>query len=105
MGATLDAIKSKAIEAAKNVIGSSWSVVKQGATAQIAALVGTALYINENKDSMTKDEYESLIDQQKTAFKNVLTAYEAIGLATAQNTVAAVMKVITDAIPSLLALL
>jgi len=54
---------------------------------------------------MTPDEYNLLASQQKTALQNVLTAYEAIGIAAAKNAVAAVVDVIVKAAPGLVGIL
>lgn len=98
-------VRNSAIAAAQEVLGTAWSAAENGATAQIRALVEIAKYIDANKDNMDPDEYKSLCDQQKTALQNVLTGYEAIGMAAAQNAVAAVVNAILKAVPGLVGLL
>jgi hypothetical protein len=98
-------VLNDAIAAAKAVLGGSWSAASSGATAQIGALVTTAQYIDANKGSMTPTEYQFLVAQQKTALQNVLTAYASIGIAAAQNAVAAVIGAVLTDIPSLVGFL
>jgi hypothetical protein len=92
-------VRNNAITAAEGVLKGAWSAASAGATAQINMLVQTAQYIS--KTNMTTDEKEFLMNQQKTALQNVLTAYESIGIAAAINTVNAVMNVILQAAPTL----
>ena len=68
-------------------------------------MLRAAQYIDQNKASMTSDEYQLLVSQQKIALQNVLTGYEAIGTATAQNAIAAVVNVILKAVPGLVGIL
>lgn len=98
-------VLNDAIAAAKTVLGTSWSAAAQGATAQIGALVHTANYIEANKQSMTKDEYQLLVSQQKLVLQNVLTAYAAIAVAAAQDTVAAVIDAVLKDVPALVGFL
>ncbi|MEN2473128.1 hypothetical protein [Burkholderia sp. GS2Y] len=95
-------VRSDAISAAMNALGTSWSAVAGGATNQISLLVQTAQYIEQNLGSLSSGEASLLADQQKTALQNVLTAYAAIGIAAAQNAVAAVVDVILKDIPGLI---
>jgi hypothetical protein len=96
-----DKVTKDALAAAKSALGAAWGAASQGATGQIGALVHVGRYIEENKDRMTAEEYTLLSSQQKVALQNVLTAYEAIGIATAQNAVAAVINAILKDVPSL----
>lgn len=98
-------VLNDAVAAAKNVLGGSWTTASQGATAQIGALVSTAQYIDANKTSMTAAEYQLLVSQQKTALQNVLTAYEAIGIAAAQDAVSAVIQAVLADVPTLISIL
>jgi hypothetical protein len=94
-------VRSDAIQAAQGVLGGAWNAASAGATAQITQLVQTAQYIEENSGSMTSDESQFLMTQQKTALQNVLTAYASIAIAAAINTVNAVVnKLLTD-VPAL----
>ena len=98
-------VRSDAISAARGVLSGAWASASAGATGAIASLVQTAQYIDENKEKMTEDEYKLLASQQKTALQNVLTAYEAIGIAAAQNALAAVVNAILKDVPGLLGIL
>lgn len=99
-------VENSAIAAAKGVLGGAWNAASSGATAQIKQLVQTAQYIesntgNMNTGNMTADEAKFLMSQQKTALQNVLTIYEAIGIAAAINTVNAVISVIINNVPGI----
>jgi hypothetical protein len=54
---------------------------------------------------MTPAEDQLLLAQQKLAAQNVLTGYEAIGIAAAQNAIAAVVNTIITAVPALVGML
>ncbi|WP_321900103.1 hypothetical protein [Paraburkholderia heleia] len=95
-------VRNSAIGAAENSLGASWDAVSSGATAQIGALIQVAQYIQQNEATFTSDQYNSLLAQQKIAFQNTLTGYEAIGIAAAQNAASAVMSVILAALPGLI---
>ena len=105
MATNWSTVESNAISAAKGVLSGAWAAASVGATSAISSLVHTAQYIDQNKASMTPDEYNLLASQQKTALQNVLTAYEAIGIAAAKNAVAAVVDVIVKAAPGLVGIL
>jgi len=49
---------------------------------------------------MTPGEYQ-LLAQQKTALENLLTAYEAVGIAAAQRAVSAVINAALKDVPAL----
>ena len=98
-------VGSTAIAAAQGALGPAWKVASNGATAAINSLVQTAQYIEENKDNMTSDEYQLLVSQQKTALQNVLTGYQAIGIAAAINAVSAVVTAVVNAVPTLVGIL
>jgi hypothetical protein len=95
-------VSTDAITAAKGVLGASWAAAAPGATGQIGALLHVGQYIEEHKAQMSADEYKLLIAQQRVALQNVLTAYKAIDIATAQNAVAAVINAIVKDVPGLL---
>ena len=98
-------VRSDAIQAAQGVLGGACNAASAGATAQITQLTQTAQYIEENSGSMTSDESQFLMTQQKTALQNVLTAYASIAIAAAINTVNAVVnKILSDA-PALVGLI
>ena len=98
-------LRSDAISAAQSVLGPAWAAASSGATGAITSLVHTAQYIDQNKASMTPAEAQFLSNQQKQAMQNVLTGYEAIGIAAAQNAVAAVIQAVLTAIPALVGFL
>ena len=95
-------VLSDAIAAAQGVLSSAWTVASVGATSAIASLVQTAQYIDQNKDKMNSDEYQLLASQQKIALQNVLTGYECIGIAAAQNATANVVNAIVKDVPTLI---
>jgi hypothetical protein len=97
-------IKADAIDAAEEELTGNWNTVATSATAQIGALVDIAQYVEEHKTEMPQAQYQFLIDQHKDTLQSVLTGYEAIGLAMAQNAVNAVMQVIIAALPGLVGL-
>jgi hypothetical protein len=98
-------VRTDAISAARGVLGPAWAAAAAGATAAITSLVQTSQYIDENKTTMTPAEYQLLVSQQKLAVQNVLTAYEAIGIAAALNAIAAVVNTILAAVPTLVGIL
>ncbi|WP_247392472.1 hypothetical protein [Ralstonia pseudosolanacearum] len=95
-------VRNKAISAAENSLGGAWAAASGAATAQISNLIQTAQYIAQHQHDLTEDEAQLLAYQQKHAMQNVLTAYVAIGIAAAQNAIAAVVNVILAAAPGLL---
>jgi hypothetical protein len=101
MATDWDSVKTSLINAAKGVLGGTWSAASTGVTAQVASLVQIAQYVEQNKGNMTPEEVSHLGDQQKLALQVVLTTYEAIGLALAQNAVAAVFTTLLQAVPVL----
>lgn len=98
-------VRSDAISAAQGVLGPAWAAASAGATAAITSLVQTSQYIDQNKTNMTPAEYQLLVSQQKVAVQNVLTGYEAIGIAAALNAIAAVVNVVVAAVPTLVGIL
>jgi len=61
-------------------------------------LVDTAAYIEANKPSLSTDNCKLLVTNQGLAMKNVLLGYEAIGIAAAEQAVAAAWNVISSAL-------
>jgi hypothetical protein len=94
-------VRNDAIAAAQGVLAGSWGAASTGATAQISILIQTGKYIEENIASMTVDEANLLVSQQKIVMQNILTAYESITIAAAINAVNAVIAVILTAAPGL----
>jgi hypothetical protein len=94
-------LRDTAVSTAKSKLGTAWNSASVGATSAIHSLVQTAQFVDEHKDTMTADEYRLLTSQQKQALQNVLTGYEAIGVAAAINTVNAVVAAILAAVPGL----
>ena len=105
MATDWSSVRADAISAAQGVLGTAWKAASAGATSAIGNLVQTAQYIDQNKGSMTSDEYQLLVSQQKQATQNVLTGYEAISIAAATNAINAVLSVIIAAAPALMGLL
>lgn len=104
-----DQIKTNAITAVQGILGGVWTAVSAGATTQIGLLVSAAKTAEDNAKlpagdpkKMTTEEAKMVLSHQKMAMQNVLKGYEAIGEAAAINAVAAVVKAITDAIPTAL---
>ena len=98
-------VTQDAITAAQAALGGAWSGAAQAATAQISALVHVAQYVEANQDAMTPAEYQFLVAQQKQAVQNVLTSYQAIGLAAAQNAIAAAINAVIKDAPGLVGIL
>lgn len=92
----------QAVAAATKSLGSAWATVAPAAQHSIQMLVDTAAYISANKEKMDSDEYQLLITNQKLAMQNVLLGYEAIGIAMAEQAVAAAWGVIENAVQSVL---
>jgi len=90
------------IAAAKNSLGTSWGIAAGTAVAQISGLVAVAKYIDDNKDSLTVENYQHLMKLQKTALEDALAGIEMIGITAAQNAAAAAMDVLIEALPGLL---
>ncbi|HFK4066707.1 TPA: hypothetical protein ACG1UU_004168 [Kluyvera ascorbata] len=95
-------VRDATIEAAKKSLGLAWGAAAGTAVAQISGLVAVAKYIDDNKASLTVENYQHLIRLQKTALEDALSGIEMIGITAAQNAAAAAMDVLIQALPGLL---
>ena len=98
MATDWSAVLTDAINAAKAVLAGKWPLVQKLATTQVTALVENAKTIEDNKSSMTADEYETTKRIQQNALAGVLTGVEAIGIVTAEQVADAVWNVIVSAL-------
>ena len=85
-------------QAVASVLGGDWRIVGPAAKAQLSALVQTAAAIEENKDNMSADEYESLRLTQQRALEGVLSAYAGISIVAAEQAAAAAWSVVAQAL-------
>jgi hypothetical protein len=96
------AIAKQAVAAAASSLGATWSTVGPAAQHSIQMLTDTAEYIAANADQLKPDEYQLLINNQKLAMQNVLLGYEAIGIAAAEQAVAAAWGVVSTALETVI---
>jgi hypothetical protein len=61
-------------------------------------LVDTGAYIETNKSSLCADDCNLLVSNRALAMKNVVLGYEAIGIAAAEQAVAAAWGVVSSAL-------
>lgn len=99
-----DSIRDDAVSAAKQALGGGWNAVSGGVTAQIAALVDLANYIEDHRASISDDEYSMLMQHQRICLQSVLTGYKQISYAVAKNVVGQVVTVLLAAVPGILGL-
>jgi hypothetical protein len=90
----------QATAAAAGSLGASWNSVSQTAEHSVQMLVDTAAYIEANQSSLSSDDCNLLTSNQTLAMKNVLLGYEAIGIAAAEQAVAAAWGVVSSALQS-----
>jgi hypothetical protein len=100
MPATTDwsTVLQQATTAAANSLGGTWDTVSQTAEHSVQMLVDTGAYIETNKASLSTDDCNLLVSNQALAMKNVLLGYEAIGIASAEQAVAAAWDVVSSAL-------
>jgi hypothetical protein len=91
-------ILTDAVKAAENVLAGKWPLVQQAARSQIASLIENGKSIEDNKDSMTADEYELVKRIQTRALSGVLAGYEAIGIVAAEQAAEAAWNVVATAL-------
>jgi hypothetical protein len=91
-------VLKQATTATATSLGASWTTVSPTVQHSIQMLADTAAYIEANKDSLTQDDVTLLTTNQTLAMKNVLLGYEAIGIAAAEQAVAAAWGVISSAL-------
>jgi hypothetical protein len=91
-------IAQNALLAAKQSLGQSWSTVQPATQHSVQLLVTTAEYIAANEDSLSEDERNLIITNQKLAMQNVLLGYEAIGIVAAEEAVDAAWGVVSSAL-------
>lgn len=105
MGASMSdwtKVRDAAINAAKESLGHLWNVAAGTAVAQISGLVAVAKHIDDNKDTLSVENYQHLMSLQKTALVDALAGIKMIGITAAQNAAAAAMDVLIKALPGLL---
>ena len=95
-------VKTDALAAMQKCLEGKWPTVCMGATGAMQSLIETGRYIVEHKNQMSPDEYKMLMDEQKDCVKRVLTGYESISMAAANNAIAEAVNVIVKAVPALL---
>lgn len=93
-----DSVLTQAIAAAQGTLKNAWSTVGPSAQHNIQLLVDTAAYIAANQSGLTDADKNLLINNQKLAMQNVLLGYEAIGIALAEQAVAAAWGVVSNAL-------
>jgi hypothetical protein len=93
-------VSRQATAAAATSLGASWNAVSQTAEHSVQMLVDTAAYIEANKSSLSSDDCTLLTSNQTLAMKNVLLGYEAIGIAAAEQAVAAAWGIVSSALQS-----
>lgn len=91
-------VLADAVKAAQDVVGVRWPSIAKSATAQIAALVENAKFIEDNKAGMTDLEYQATKINQQRALKDVLTGFAAISTVVAEQVAAAVWGVVEGAL-------
>jgi hypothetical protein len=97
-----NAVGREAITAAITSLGASWDKVRPTTQPSIQLLVQTGQYIVDNYANLSEIERRLLEEGQRLAIKNVLLAYEDIGILAAEQAVAAVWAVIEKAIKTAL---
>jgi hypothetical protein len=85
-------------KAVGNVIGAAWQNAAAGASTQFAAVIAAGQSIENNKDTMSQSDYNSLKIMQQRALDGVLQTYAGISLDVAQQAAAAAWNVVTTAI-------
>jgi hypothetical protein len=93
-----ESVLVNALSAAKDVLADKWPMARRAATAQMAALIENARGIEDDKASLTPDEYELVKRIQKRAFAGVLAGFEAIGIVTAEQAAEAAWNVVADSL-------
>lgn len=95
-------VGQQAITAAATSLGASWHNVEPAAEHSIQLLVQTAQYIADNSAKLDEVDRKLLADNQQLAMQNVLLGYEDIGIAAAEQAVAAAWAVIESALTTAL---
>lgn len=98
MSVTDAGVLDDALRAAADVLKGKFALVRFAATAQITALVENAKTIEDNKSSMTADEYEMVKRIQTRALSGVLAGFEAIGIVAAEQAAEAAWNVVAAAL-------
>lgn len=93
-------VESEVEQAVEVVIGAAWRTVSTGASTQFAALIAAGRQIEQNRNTMSQPEYDSLKLMQQRALEGVLQTYAAISLDAAQQAAAAAWNALTAAIKS-----
>ena len=80
------------------VVGTAWKNAAAGASAQFKAIVTVGQNIEQQKDSLTQVEYNSLRLMQQRALEGVLQTYQGISLDVAEQAAAAAWNVVATAL-------
>jgi hypothetical protein len=80
------------------VVGTAWKNAAAGASAQFKAIVAVGQNIEQQKDSLTQVEYNSLKLMQQRALEGVLQTYQGISLDVAEQAAAAAWNVVATAL-------
>jgi len=85
-------------QAVKAALGNDWNTVSKPVSTQIQALLAVAKSIEDEKDTITKVEYDALCLSQKEALEGVLSTYQAISEVVLEQAVAAAWNVVAQAL-------
>ncbi len=80
------------------VVGGAWQNAAAGASAQFKAIVAVGQSIEQQKDSLTQLEYNSLKLMQQRALEGILQTYQGISIDIAEQAAAAAWNVVAAAL-------
>lgn len=86
--------------AVSGVVGPAWQNAAGGASTQFAALVAAGQQIEQNRDTLSQLEYNSLKLMQQRALEGVLLTYQGIAIDIAEQAAAAAWNVLVSALSS-----
>lgn len=91
-------VVNEAVEAMRGVLGDKIALVLRVAPFQAALLLENARIIEDATNGLSDEERETLKQVSARAARDVLTAYDAISFAAAEQAVAAAWEVIISAL-------
>ncbi|MCR0985232.1 hypothetical protein [Roseomonas populi] len=98
MAVDWDGVFSTARQAALARLNSNLPLLLHTVETQTAAMVSNGRFIEENKETMTAEEYEMIQRIQIRATEGVFKAFEGIGIVAAQQAAEAAWEVVAEAL-------
>jgi hypothetical protein len=93
-----DVVGSEVEREVSSLVGSAWQNASAGASTQFASLLAAGKLIEQNRESMSAEDYEDLKLMQQRALEGVLQTYAGISLDVAQQAAAAAWGVLASAL-------